>query len=130
MSARVARAHEVVVVGGGQAGLEMGRQLARQGRDFTILEASKAPAAARRERWELAGALHARPLQLAARPAVPGDADAHLGRDDVVAYLTEYARHFELPWSRPAPCVACERPKAGGSSSSTTPRTRPSRSRP
>ena len=52
MSARVARAHEVVVVGVGQAGLAMGRQLARQGREFTILEADKAPAAAWRERWD------------------------------------------------------------------------------
>ena len=27
----------------------------------------------------------------------PGDPDAYPGRDDVVAYLTEYARHFALP---------------------------------
>ena len=31
---------EVVVVGGGQAGLAIGYYLAQQGRDFTILEAA------------------------------------------------------------------------------------------
>ena len=43
---------EVVVVGGGQAGLAIGYFLARQGRDFTILEAADEPAAAWRERWD------------------------------------------------------------------------------
>jgi glycine/D-amino acid oxidase-like deaminating enzyme len=32
--------HDVVVVGGGQAGLAIGYLLARQGRQFTILEAA------------------------------------------------------------------------------------------
>ena len=38
--------HDVVVVGGGQAGLAIGHLLAQQGRQFTILEAADAPAAA------------------------------------------------------------------------------------
>ena len=42
---------EVIVVGGGQAGLAIGHFLTRQGRDFTILEAADEPAAAWRERW-------------------------------------------------------------------------------
>ena len=43
---------EVVVVGGGQAGLAIGYFLAQQGRDFAILEAADEPAAAWRERWD------------------------------------------------------------------------------
>jgi putative flavoprotein involved in K+ transport len=43
---------EVVVVGGGQAGLAIGYFLAKQGRNFTILEAAAEPAAAWRERWD------------------------------------------------------------------------------
>jgi putative flavoprotein involved in K+ transport len=31
--------HEVIVVGGGQAGLALGYHLAKRGKDFTILEA-------------------------------------------------------------------------------------------
>jgi len=44
--------YEVVIVGGGQAGLAIGYFLAQQGRRFTILEATDAPAAAWRARWE------------------------------------------------------------------------------
>jgi cation diffusion facilitator CzcD-associated flavoprotein CzcO len=48
----VTKNRDVVVVGGGQAGLAIGYYLARQGRDFTILEAAAEPAAAWRERWD------------------------------------------------------------------------------
>ena len=44
--------YDVVVVGGGQAGLALGYFLARDGRRFTILEAAEAPAAAWRKRWD------------------------------------------------------------------------------
>src|SRR3954462_14480997 len=43
---------DVVVVGGGQAGLAIGYHLARQDRNFTILEAAAQPAAAWRARWD------------------------------------------------------------------------------
>ena len=46
------KTHDVVVVGGGQAGLAIGHHLAQQGFDFTILEAAAEPAAAWRERWD------------------------------------------------------------------------------
>ena len=42
---------DVAVVGAGQAGLAIGYFLKQQGRRFTILEASEAPAAAWRTRW-------------------------------------------------------------------------------
>ena len=45
----VAEHHEVIVVGGGQAGLALGYYLAGQGRDFVILEAEARPAAAWRK---------------------------------------------------------------------------------
>jgi putative flavoprotein involved in K+ transport len=41
---------DVVVVGGGQAGLAIGYHLAEQGCRFTILDAAEAPAAAWRAR--------------------------------------------------------------------------------
>jgi putative flavoprotein involved in K+ transport len=44
MSATATHNREVVVIGGGQAGLAIGHHLAEQGRRFTILEAAGKPA--------------------------------------------------------------------------------------
>lgn len=88
---------DIVIVGGGQAGLAIGYLLARQGRQFTILDAADAPAAAWRTRWDSLTLFT--PVRYDSLPgrAFPGDPDTYPGRDDVVAYLTDYARDFELP---------------------------------
>jgi putative flavoprotein involved in K+ transport len=89
--------YDVVVVGGGQAGLALGYFLARDGRRFAILEAADAPAAAWRKRWDsLRLFTSARYDSLPGLP-FPGDPDAYPGRDEVVDYLTSYAEHFDLP---------------------------------
>jgi putative flavoprotein involved in K+ transport len=98
--------HDVIVVGGGQAGLAIGYFLAQQGRDFTILEAAADPAAAWRERWDsLKLFTSARYDALPGLP-FPGDPARYPGRDEVVEYLTEYARHFDLPVQLDSPVRA------------------------
>ena len=89
--------HDVVVIGGGQAGLAIGYLLASAGHRFAILEAADAPAAAWRARWDSLKLFT--PVRYDSLPgrAFPGDPDGYPGRDDVVAYLTDYARDFELP---------------------------------
>jgi putative flavoprotein involved in K+ transport len=89
--------YEVIVVGGGQAGLAIGYYLSRQGRRFTILEASGEPAAAWRTRWDSIKLFT--PVRYSSLPGLPfpGDPDTYPGRDEVVAYLTDYASHFDLP---------------------------------
>jgi putative flavoprotein involved in K+ transport len=88
---------EVVVVGGGQAGLAVGYFLKQQGREFTILEAADAPAAAWRARWDSLRLFT--PVRFDSLPGrvFPGDPDSYPGRDDVVDYLTDYAKAFDLP---------------------------------
>jgi putative flavoprotein involved in K+ transport len=88
---------DTVVVGGGQAGLAIGYFLAQQGRDFTILEAAGEPAAAWRERWDSLKLFT--PARHDALPglAFPGDPDRYPSRDEVAAYLADYARQFDLP---------------------------------
>jgi putative flavoprotein involved in K+ transport len=88
---------EVVVIGGGQAGLAAGYFLAQQSRRFTILEAAGEPAAAWRSRWDsLRLFTSARYDSLPGLP-FPGEPNSYPSRDDVIAYLTDYARRFELP---------------------------------
>lgn len=93
---RVGR-REVIVIGGGQAGLAIGYFLAREGRDFVILEAAAEPGAAWRERWDSLKLFT--PVRYDSLPGLPfpGPPYHHPGRDEVVAYLTDYARHFDLP---------------------------------
>ena len=89
--------YEVAVIGGGQAGLAIGQHLARAGVRFTILEAGAAPASAWRSRWDsLRLFTPARHDSLPGLPfpAAPGH---YPTRDEVVAYLSDYARHFALP---------------------------------
>ena len=89
--------HDVIVIGGGQAGLAIGYLLAQQGRDFTILEAADEPAAAWRGRWDSLRLFT--PVRHDSLPGLtfPGDPDRYPTRDEVVEYLTDYARRFDLP---------------------------------
>jgi putative flavoprotein involved in K+ transport len=88
---------EAVVIGGGQAGLAVGYFLAQQGRRFTILEAAGEPATAWRTRWDSLKLFT--PVRYDSLPGLtfPGDPASYPGREDVVAYLTDYAQRFELP---------------------------------
>jgi putative flavoprotein involved in K+ transport len=89
--------YDVVVIGGGQAGLALGSLLAQQGRRFTILEAASEPAAAWRGRWDSLKLFT--PVRYDSLPgrAFPGDPDSYPTRDQVIAYLEDYARDLELP---------------------------------
>jgi putative flavoprotein involved in K+ transport len=88
---------EVIVVGGGQAGLAMGYFLREQGRDFTILEAADQPAAAWRARWDSLRLFT--PARYSGLPGLSfrGDGDRYPTRDEVATYLAEYARELDLP---------------------------------
>jgi putative flavoprotein involved in K+ transport len=89
--------YDVIVIGGGQAGLAVGHHLAQQDCRFTILDAAPVPAASWRDRWDSLRLFT--PARHDSLPglAFPGDADHYPTRDEVVAYLTDYARHFALP---------------------------------
>jgi putative flavoprotein involved in K+ transport len=89
--------YEVIVVGGGQAGLAIGYHLRQQGRRFVILDAADEPAAAWRDRWDSLRLFT--PVRYDSLPglAFPGDPDHYPTRQEVADYLTGYAEHFQLP---------------------------------
>ncbi len=96
-----ARGHEqrydVVVIGAGQAGLAVGHFLARQGRRFVLLEAADSVGAAWRKRWESLRLFTPRRYSALPGLAFPGDPNGYPSRDEVIAYLAQYAAGFELP---------------------------------
>ena len=91
---------DVVVLGGGQAGLAMGYYLREQGLRFAIVERGDSIAPAWRERWDSLTLFT--PRRYSALPGLPfpGDPDGYPTRDEVIAYLERYAETFELPIER------------------------------
>jgi putative flavoprotein involved in K+ transport len=91
------RHHDVVVIGGGQAGLAVGYYLARQRRDFAILDAGARVGDAWRTRWD--GLRLFTPGRLNHLPgkAFPGDPHAFPTKDEVADYVEDYAATFDLP---------------------------------
>jgi len=105
--------HEVVVVGGGQAGLAIGYHLAQQGADFTILEAADRPAAAWRDRWDSLRLFTSARYDSLPGLAFPGEPDRYPTRDEVADYLTDYASRLDLPVELSSPVHAVRRENGG-----------------
>ena len=89
--------YEVVVVGGGQAGLAMGHFLAREGHRFVLLERSADVGPAWRERWDSLTLFTPRRYSALPGLPLPGDPDGYPTRNEVIAYLRRYAETLELP---------------------------------
>ncbi len=104
---------DVAVVGAGQAGLAIGYFLARQGLRFTIFEAGEAVGAAWRSRWNSLTLFTPRRYDGLPGLPFPGDPDGYPNRDEVVAYLEEYARTFDLPVVTSSPVTSARRTADG-----------------
>jgi putative flavoprotein involved in K+ transport len=88
---------ETIVIGGGQAGLAVGQQLAERDEDFVILDAEQRVGDVWRRRWS-----SLRLFTPAAYSGLPGmpfpAAPTHLpDKDEVADYLERYAERFDLP---------------------------------
>ena len=88
---------DTVVIGGGQAGLAVGRELQKRDRDFVILDACPRVGDAWRRRWDsLVMFTTARYCGL---PGLrfPKRASSCPTKDEMADYLESYAKHFNLP---------------------------------
>ena len=88
---------DTVIVGGGQAGLALGSYLARQGRDFVILDADARVGDAWRLRWDSLRLFT--PAKFDGLPGMPfpGDRLSFPTKDEMADYLASYATRLGLP---------------------------------
>jgi putative flavoprotein involved in K+ transport len=89
--------YDVVVVGGGQAGLAIGYFLKRREKRFVILDAAVSIGSAWRARWESLVLFTPRRYDSLPGLPFPGDPDGYPTRDEVIAYLETYREKFALP---------------------------------
>ncbi|MGO4691774.1 flavin-containing monooxygenase [Glaciibacter sp. 2TAF33] len=115
-----------VVVGGGQAGLAVGRELSRRGQGYLILERNPRIGESWRRRWDSLRLFT--PAQYDALPDLPFPAarGSVPTKDEVAGYLEDYASVFGLRVelgrsvtraARSAPAGASARPANDGSAS-------------
>ncbi|OYX14849.1 MAG: pyridine nucleotide-disulfide oxidoreductase, partial [Rhizobiales bacterium 32-66-8] len=106
--------YEVLVIGGGQAGLATAYYLRRAGLSFRILDAGAEPGGAWVHAWD---SLHLfSPPAFSSLPGWPmpaGEHGAFPTRDAVIAYLTLYEQRYDFPIERPCGVEAVE-PAAEG----------------
>src|SRR6185436_15604332 len=88
---------EALVIGGGQAGLAMGYELAKRGMRFRILDAGAEIGHVWQSRWDSLALFT--PAQYDNLPglAFPAERDTYPGKDGVADYLQTYATTFDLP---------------------------------
>jgi putative flavoprotein involved in K+ transport len=88
---------EVLVIGGGQAGLAMGYYLAERGLSFVIADANPEVGHAWRSRWQSLKLFTAGQYNNLPGMSFPAARDSYSGKDDVAEFLQSYAAKFELP---------------------------------
>jgi putative flavoprotein involved in K+ transport len=105
---------DVIVVGGGQAGLAMSRSLADRGISHVVLERGRLAERWRSERWDSLRLLTPR-----WQSRLPGwsyrgaDSEGFMTRLEVVEYLDGYARSFAAPVETQVTVTAVERDGGG-----------------
>lgn len=93
---------DVIVIGGGQAGLATSYYLRRAACSFVILDSGAQAGGAWQHGWKSLRLFS--PAGYSSMPGWPMPARAHGGyptRDQVIAYLTRYEARYELPVQRP-----------------------------
>ena len=88
---------DVLVIGGGQAGLAMGYHLKQSGYRFQILERNPRLGDSWRNRYDSLVLFTPRAYSALPGLPVPGDPDGYPTKDEMADYLKRYASYFDLP---------------------------------
>jgi putative flavoprotein involved in K+ transport len=101
---------EVVVIGGGQAGLSLSYYLTEQGRSHVILEQDRIAESWRSKRWDSLCLIAPNwSLRLPGFTYAGDDPEGFMGKDEVVTHLEVYARSFAAPVREGVRVTAIER---------------------
>jgi putative flavoprotein involved in K+ transport len=100
---------DVVVIGGGQAGLATAFYLARSGLSYVVLDAQAAPGGAWLNMWTSLRLFSPAPWSSLPGWMMPGAPDEYPSREQAVAYLTAYERRYQLRVDRPVRVQVVER---------------------
>ena len=92
---------DVVVIGGGQAALAAAYFLRRSGLSFVLLDAEAGPGGAWRHAWRSLRLFSPATWSSIAGRQMPPNIDGYPTRDEVIDYLTDYERHYQVPVERP-----------------------------
>jgi putative flavoprotein involved in K+ transport len=93
----VAQRADVLILGGGQAGLVASWYLVRAGVEHLVLDAEQRVGDAWRRRWDSLELFSAAAYSALPGLGFPGDPEHFPGKDEVADYLEAYARTFQLP---------------------------------
>ena len=88
---------ETLVIGGGQAGLAVGHELAAHEAPFLIVDANSEVGAVWRSRWDSLRLFTSGRYNNLPGLAFPGPPAEYPGKDEVADFLAAYARKFDLP---------------------------------
>ncbi|MBY0380615.1 MAG: MSMEG_0569 family flavin-dependent oxidoreductase [Xanthobacteraceae bacterium] len=90
--------HSVVVIGGGQAGLSMSFHLKQAGIDHVVLEKERVAHTWRTQRWDAFCLVTPNwQCKLPGFHYLGNEPHGFMPKDDIVAYVENYARHFGAP---------------------------------
>ncbi|MDQ0271414.1 flavin-containing monooxygenase [Cytobacillus purgationiresistens] len=89
--------YDVVIIGGGQAGITMGYYLKKEGIRFTILDGNERVGDSWRKRYE--SLVLFTPREYSSLPGMQMDGlmDGLPTKDEIADYLEEYVHHFDIP---------------------------------
>jgi putative flavoprotein involved in K+ transport len=104
---------EVIVIGGGQAGLTAGYYLSQARIPFLILDAEARAGDSWRRRWDSLELFTAARYSALPGLSFPGDPEHYPGKDAVADYLENYARTLELPIRHDSRVTSLERSDGG-----------------
>ena len=106
--------HEVIVVGGGQAGLSMSYCLVQRDIDHLVLERDRIASDWHRARWDSFCLVTPNwQCRLPGFPYAGDDPDGFMVRDEIVAYIEAYADCFDPPLAEGVNVAGLERASGG-----------------